>query len=79
MATDVKTVLDSMENALRLQIQANAERRSAKAEREEKEFIEKLMQTAASKTELEAKAESIKGTQDAVRRDQLMMLMMAGF
>ncbi len=79
MATDVKTVLDSMENALRLQIQANAERRSAKAEREEKEFMEKLAQTAASRTELEAKAAGVKGTQDAVRRDQLMMLMMAGF
>lgn len=79
MATDIRTVLDSMENALRLQMQANAERRSARAEREEQEFLEKLKRTAASKTELEAKAESLKGTQDAVRRDQLMMLMMAGF
>lgn len=79
MATDIKTVLDSMENALRLQIQANTERRSARAEREEKEFMEKLMQTAASRAELEAKATNLKGTQEAVRRDQLMALMMAGF
>ena len=36
MATDIKQVLDSMEHALKLQIQANAERRSAQAAREEK-------------------------------------------
>ena len=33
---------------------------------------------AASKIELDAKASDAKGTQDAVRRDQLMALMMAG-
>ena len=31
MVSDINKVLDSMENALRLQIQANAERRSEKA------------------------------------------------
>ena len=33
--TNITQVLDSMENALRLQIQAGAERRAAKAEREQ--------------------------------------------
>lgn len=79
MVTDIRTVLDSMENSLRLQIQSNAERRAAKAEQEEKEFKEKLMRAAVSKMELDGKAAKIHGTQDAVRRDQLMALMMAGF
>ncbi len=79
MATDIRQVLDSMEHALKLQIQANAERRSEKAAREEKEFKEKLMYAFTSKTELESKASAVKGSQDAVRRDQLMALMMAGF
>lgn len=78
METGMKKVFDSMENALRLQFQANAERRAAKAEREEKDFRERLMQAAASKIELEAKGSDVKGTQDAVHRDQLMALMMAG-
>lgn len=78
METGMKKVFDSMENALRLQFQANAERRAAKAEQEEKEFRERLMQAAASKIELDAKVSDAKGTQDAVRRDQLMALMMAG-
>ncbi len=78
METGMKKVFDSMENALRLQFQANAERRAAKAEQEEKEFRERLMQAAASQIELDAKASDAKGTQDAVRRDQLMALMMAG-
>ena len=67
METGMKKVFDSMENALRLQFQANAERRAAKAEQEEKEFRERLMQAAASKIELDAKASDAKGTQDAVR------------
>ncbi|NBH12895.1 hypothetical protein D3Z36_01515 [Lachnospiraceae bacterium] len=79
MATDMKQAIDSLENALKLQIQANTERRAAKAEREEKEFREKLMRSLSNKTELDAKASQVKGTQDAVRRDQLMTLMMAGF
>ncbi|MCI8300891.1 MAG: hypothetical protein HFI69_11240 [Lachnospiraceae bacterium] len=79
MATDIRQVLDYMEHALKLQIQANAERRSEKAAREEKEFKEKLMYAFTSKTELESKASAVKGSQDAVRRDQLMALMMAGF
>ena len=45
MATDMRQVLDSMENALRLRIQADAERRSTNAEQKEKEFKEKLMRS----------------------------------
>ena len=78
MYTDMKQVLDSMENALRLQIQADSERRATKAEQAEKEFKEKLMEIAASKARLDAEASNVKGAQDAVRRDQLMALMMAG-
>ena len=44
----------------------------------EKEFKEKLTRAAVSKMELEGMASNIKGTEDAVRRDQLMALMMAG-
>lgn len=77
--TDITKVLDSMENALRLQIQAGAERRAAKAEREEEEFKEKLSRAAASKMELEGIAAKVKGSQESVRRDQMMALMMGGF
>ena len=47
METGMKKVFDSMENALRLQFQVNAERRAAKAEQEEKDFRERLMQAAS--------------------------------
>lgn len=77
--TDIKQVMDSMENSMRLQIQANSERRAAKAEQEEKEFKEKLMRAAASKMELDGISAKAKGSADAVRRDQLMALMMAQF
>ena len=78
MATDMRQVLDSMENALRLRIQADAERRSANAEQKEKEFQEKLMRAATGKAELDGKISGVKGAEDAVRRDQLMIMMMAG-
>ncbi|MCI9446459.1 MAG: hypothetical protein HFH36_03520 [Lachnospiraceae bacterium] len=77
--TDITQVLDSMENALRLQIQAGADRRAAKAEREEDEFKEKLSRAAASKMELEGIAAKVKGSEESVRRDQMMALMMGGF
>lgn len=77
--TDIKQVMDSMENSMRLRIQADAERRSEKAAQEEKEFKEKLMRAAASKMELDSISAKAKGSADAVRRDQLMALMMAGF
>ena len=78
MATDMRQVLDSMENALRLRIQADAERRSANAEQKEKEFKEKLMRASTGKAELDGKISGVKGAEDAVRRDQLMIMMMAG-
>lgn len=37
------------------------------------------MRIAASEAELEGMASGVKGKQDAVQRDQLMGLMMAGF
>ena len=77
--TNITQVLDSMENALRLQIQAGAERRAAKAEREQEEFKEKLSRAAASKMELESISSNLKGSEDAARRDQMMAMIMAGF
>ena len=79
MMTDMRQVLDSMENAMKLQYQARAERRAEKAAQEKKEFQEKLMRAAASEVELDGMASKAKGTEDAVRRDQLVGMMMAGF
>lgn len=72
-------MLDSMEYAIKLRSQAQAERRAQEAEEEKREFQEKLMRIAASEAELEGMASGVKGKQDAVQRDQLMGLMMAGF
>ena len=77
--TDMTKMLDSMENALRMRALADAERRAERAEQEEKRFREKLMQAAASEVELDGISAKVKGTADAVQRDQLMTLMMAGF
>lgn len=76
---EMKQVLDSMENSVRLRSQARAERRAEEAEREKHAFQEKLLLAAASKTELDGMSSGLKGKQDAVLRDQLMGLMMAGF
>lgn len=75
----MKQVLDSMENSIKLRSQAQAERRAEEAAREKQAFQEKLMRAAASKTELDSMAATIQGKQDAVLRDQLMGFMMAGF
>lgn len=75
----MKQVLDSMENSIRLRSQAQAERRAEEAAREKKAFQEKLMLAAASKAQLDGMASNVKGKQDAVLRDQLIGLMMAGF
>lgn len=72
-------VLDSMENAVKLRNQARAERRAEDAEQAKKAFQEKLLAAAATKTELDSMASKAKGSHDAVLRDQLMGLMMAGF
>ncbi len=77
--TDMKKMLDSMEHALKTQIYANAERRSKRAEREEKDFQEKLMRAAANQTELVSLSAKVKGSAEAVRRDQLIAFLMMGF
>ena len=75
---DMTQLLHSMENTMRLQNRAAAERRASKAEQEKKEFQEKLQRAAISKTELEAVASKARGSEDAVQRDQLIGMMMAG-
>ena len=50
---DMTQMLHTMENTLRLQNRARAERRTQKAEEEKREFQEKLMRAAASKMELD--------------------------
>ena len=77
--TDLSQMIYSMEHTLRVQNQARAQRRAEKAEKEKREFQEKLMRTAASRMELEGLASRVKGSQDAVQRDQLIGMMMAGF
>ncbi len=75
MTMDMRQLLDSMENTIRLQGRARAEKRSRQAEREQKEFKEKLMRAASSQMELEGMAQKVKGTDAAVQRDQLIGLM----
>lgn len=77
--TAMKQVFDSMETSVKLRSQARAERRAEEAERAKQAFKEKLMLSANSKLQLDAAASSVKGAQDAVQRDQLMIMMMAGF
>lgn len=77
--TDMTQLLHSMENTIKLQNRARAERRAAKAERDKKEFQEKLLRAEAGKLELEGLASKAKGSDDAVQRDQLIAMMTAGF
>ncbi len=79
MTIDMRQMMDSMEETIRLQNQARAEKRAEKAAQEKKEFLEKLNRAAASEVELDGKISKVKGSEDAVQRDQLMGLMMAGF
>lgn len=79
MTTDMKQLLNSMESTMRLRAQASAERRAREAERAQQEFKEKLMRAAADSLELESTASRQKGKADAVQRDQLTGLLMAGF
>ena len=74
--TDMTPMLRSMEDAMKLQIRAKAEQKAA---REKKEFQEKLMRASASKVELDGMVTRVKGTDDAVLRDQMMGMLMAGF
>lgn len=72
MMTDMEQLMHSMENNIKLQNRARAEKRAEKAEREKKEFEEKLMRAAASAVELDGMASKAKGSEDAVLRDQLI-------
>lgn len=74
--TDMSKLMNSMENTMKLQIRAAAERRARKAEREEREFREKLQQAAVEKLELDGMAAKLKGSEAAVQRDQLIGLML---
>lgn len=78
-AANITQLIDSMENTIKLQSRARAQRRAEDVEREKSEFYEKLRQSAVSKMDLDSTAAKIKGDEEAVRRDQLMGLMMAGF
>ena len=75
----MKQVLDSMENSIRLRSQARAERRAEEAAQQKRDFEAKLLLAEATKTELDSISSKVKGTQDAVQRDQLIGMMMAGF
>ncbi|MDE6924842.1 MAG: hypothetical protein K2O97_11775 [Acetatifactor sp.] len=75
MMMDMRQLIASMEDTLKLQNRARAQRRADEAERDKKEFQEKLMRAAANKMELEELASKIKGSDDAVQRDQLISLM----
>lgn len=79
MAADMKQLINSMENTIKLQYRARAEKKANDAEREQKEFKEKLMRVSANKLELEGMARKGKGAEAATQRDQLIGLMMAGF
>ena len=77
--SDMQKMLYSMETSIKLRNRAAAEKRSREAEREQKEFREKLMRAAASETELEEDLSEFRGKQAAIQRDQLIGMMMAGF
>lgn len=73
------SLLDSMEETIKLQSRAKAEQRARKAQQQEEDFREKLMRTAISEMELDGEATRLKGAKDAVLRDQFMGLFLAGF
>ncbi len=75
----MKQVLNSMENKIKLRSQAQAERRAEEAEAQKRAFQAKLLAASANKLELDSMSSQIKGSQDAVQRDQLVGMMMAGF
>ena len=75
IAMDMKQLLDSTENSIKMQERARAEKRARRAKQEQEEFMEKLMRIDASQMELDDTARKIKGTEAAVQRDQLIGLM----
>ena len=72
---EMRTMLDSMEEAIKARNRADRERRAKKAEREREEFEEKLMRAVANKAELERMASKVKGSDNVVQRDQLVSLL----
>lgn len=74
--TNMTELMHSMENTIKLQNRARAERRAQKAEEEKKDFLEKLRQAAASEMELDGMAQKVKGSDAAVQRDQLMGMLL---
>lgn len=72
--TDMRKLMDSMEDTIKKQNRANAESRAKKAKQEQDEFEEKLMRAAASKAELQGLASKVKGSENAILRDQLVNL-----
>lgn len=72
--TDMRKLMDSMEDTIKKQNRANAERRAKKAKQEQDEFEEKLMRATASKAELQGLASKVKGSENAILRDQLVNL-----
>ena len=75
MYMDMKQLINSMENTMKLQNRARAQRRAEEADRAKKEFQEKLMHAAINKIELDRLASKNKGADDSVQRDQLVSLM----
>lgn len=75
MTADMKQLINSTEQSIRLRNRARAEKRAEEAEQEKRKFEEKLMQAAAGKMELDGMSAKVKGAQDAVQRDQLLGLM----
>ena len=65
MTVDMKQLINSMEQSIKLRNRARAEKRAE----------EKLMRAAAGKLELDGMSAKVKGAQDAVQRDQLIGLM----
>ncbi len=75
MTVDMKQLINSMEQSIKLRNRARAEKRAEEAAQEKREFEEKLMRAAAGKLELDGMSAKVKGAQDAVQRDQLIGLM----
>lgn len=75
IVTEMNQLVRSMEETMKLQNRAMAERRARRAEREKKEFQEKLRQAAVNSMEVDVMASRAKGSEAAVQRDQLMAMM----
>lgn len=73
---DMRQALNAMEDSMRMQNYSRMQRRSEKAEEEEKEFREKLMRAAASKAEIDGIKSDINGSEAALQRDGLIAMLM---